>query len=1090
MNLQKIIKIFLFINLNIIFQFSYALQPSDIWNQVFHFDMKNLDNDNNSSTQPVDNQSIDQLIDQANSHTGSQLSTSKQALFDAAWFSNRWGLLFDGINDLYTIQDHQDITVADEYSEKSFAVVIQTSSDISRLQTIYEQWGKDKWYAIQIENNKMYIWVWNSIDWPVWEQFKIADLWTIQENKIYNIIAYQNSNWDNNFAAYLNATLIKNILNVSSQKSHWACVMSGSFDCYMFANGWSIGIGATKNDTLRLSNQTEQIVDESHFYQGHIWELISWNTQLNSTQVQWLFEYFDTKWWIKKPQITIQKPEIIWSVSPGNSQIYISYNDFQNWAAIDISTDKLELYKWNWTDWWNNIANSFINFSTKEITNFEAKYDAVWLTQWKYKLIFRIEKINGEFDVQQREFFVGLLSPEEIQNPVFHYDAQDINADNNFNNNPVNNSRVQTLVDKFNGYNAIQNNTSNRPILEENIINNFSAIKFNGSNQYFDIANTADINTRNNPPYTQKTFAAVFKTWNDINSFQTIYEQWWNARWYSFVVDNGHVYAWVWNTSEWDNGHKYKSVDLWIAQPNTTYFAMIVQDSQSNIDEQNTLKIYLNWNLSSVQNHVDAQRNHPGAISIWRVNGNSVSASTNTVVGSSWHFFDGYIWELISWNFALDQAEVNGIQEYFSQKWWIVLFSEKFPIPSPTSDTTPTYTFISNRVWNLNYTGSCSSTTTQANIWENIINLSADNTGSPLNNGIYDDCSIILTDENGFTHVLNITPFEVIATSYTLTELSEIVSPSANHFPEYAFSSPIEWQIEYFWTCSSNTNFAVVWNNTITFNYLPDWNYDNCYLRVNNGGAQQSEYLLITPFIISSSAPVFWNINIANGELLASKNNILEISYSDSWSLNLSSANLQIQKYNSVSANWWNDISSLVSTQNNISQNQATYQINVNEFWKYRFIFSIENIYGTYWEISQDFFIDEPSFSVDSSQINMWNINSQNINFSTPVEIRVETLWAEFDMKIKKSWDFSSHNNTINQFNGNTWYGYDSTPLDWNLTNISNVETFANQSKNINVNWEKNIYTYYIRLGAIIDELQSAGDYSGNIQFGIQLIYD
>ncbi|MGB2110552.1 MAG: hypothetical protein ACPHY8_01075 [Patescibacteria group bacterium] len=109
--------------------------------------------------------------------------------------------------------------------------------------------------------------------------------------------------------------------------------------------------------------------------------------------------------------------------------------------------------------------------------------------------------------MKQREFFVGLLSPEEIQNPVFHYDAQDINADNNFNNNPASNSRIQTLVDKFNGYNAVQNNTANRPILEENIINNFSAIKFNGSNQYFDISNNADINTRNNPFYTQKTFA-------------------------------------------------------------------------------------------------------------------------------------------------------------------------------------------------------------------------------------------------------------------------------------------------------------------------------------------------------------------------------------------------------------------------------------------------------------------------------------------------------------------------------------------------------------------------------------------------------
>jgi hypothetical protein len=51
----------------------------------------------------------------------------------------------------------------------------------------------------------------------------------------------------------------------------------------------------------------------------------------------------------------------------------------------------------------------------------------------------------------------------------------------------------------------------------------------------------------------------------------------------------------------------------------------------------------------------------------------------------------------MSWNYALDQADVNGIQEYFSQRWDVVTFSEKFPIPSPTSDSTPAYTFITNK---------------------------------------------------------------------------------------------------------------------------------------------------------------------------------------------------------------------------------------------------------------------------------------------------------------------------------------------------------------------------------------------------------
>ncbi len=1090
MNLHKIILLLLFIITSSVSNITNALQPDEISDQVFHFDMNNLDNDNNPNTQPIDNINISELIDQANAHTWSQDDINKQARFDSTGFSRASGLFFDGINDLYTISDHIDIASSDEYTEKSFAVVVKTSSDISRLQTIYEQWGKDKWYAIQIENGNMYIWLYNTIDWPSGQQFKIADLWQIEQNTVYNIIAYQNSNTTNNFAVYFNGALIKNILSVSSQKSHGACVMSGSFECYMFANGWSIGIWATKNDTLRLSNSNQEIIDEWHFYQGHIWELASWNTALTTSEIQWLFEYFDTKWWIKKPEINIIKPEISGSVAVWNSQIHLSYNDFQNGKTIDITSDTLELYKWNWVDWWNNITNSFINFSSKEVRNFEAKYDAIWLTKWKYRIIFRIEKINWEFDIVQRDFFVGALLPGEIQNPVFHYDAQDVNADNNFNNNPANNSRIQTLVDKFNGYNANQNTQNNRPRLEENIINNFPAIRFNGTNQYFDIWNQADINNRNNPAYTQKSFAAVFKTGNDVNIFQTIYEQWWNARGYSFVIDNGHVYAWVWNTPEWDNGHQYKSVDLWLAQPNTTYFAMIVQDSQTNDDTKNTLKIYLNGNLASVQDHVDAQRNHPGGISIWRVNGNSVSASTNTVVGSSWFFFDWHIWELISWNFALDQADVNGVQEYFSQKWWIVLFSEKFPIPSPTSDATPAYTFLTNKVGSLSYAWWCSSNVTQASIWENVINLAADNLGTPLNNGVYDNCSIILTDENGFTHVLNITPFEVIATSYTLSEITPIESPTSNHFPEYTFSSPIEWSIEYFWTCSSNTNFANIWNNSITLNYLPDGNYDNCYLRVNNWWAQQSEYLLISPFIINSQAPIFWNINISDGQLLASKNNTLIISYTDNGSINTSSANLEIQKFNALSTTWWNDISWSLATQTNINQTQASYQINVSEFWKYRFIFSIENIYWTRGEIMQEFYIDEPNFSVDSSQINIWNINAQNINFSTPVEIRVETIGAQFDMKIKKSWDFSSHNNTINEFNGTNWYWYDSTPLDGNLTNISNVETFANQSKNVNTNWEKNTYTYYVRLGAIIDQLQSAWDYSWNIQFGIQLIYD
>lgn len=1088
--IKKLLTYFLLLWLLIQYNISFAFFPQDIWNNVFHFDMNNLDGDDNSATQPGNNQSIQTLLDQANSHTGSQSNITKQAKFDSGAFKNRWALLFDGLNDLYTLEDHSDITNSEEFQQKSFAVVVQTSNNISSLQTIYEQWAKDKWYAIQIENGKLYVWVWNTISWPNWEQFKIADLWEIQQNQAYNIIMTQNSSADNTLQVYLNGNLVKNILNVSAQTSHGSCTLSGSFDCYLFANGWSIGIWATKNETLRLSNSTQQAVEEDHFYQWHIWELISWNSSLSQQDAMQLFGYFDTKWWITQPEISIQTPAEVGSVNIWDSKIYITYNDFQNGNSIDINSDDIKLYKWTSGVLWNDISDSYINSFTKIVSAYEAKYDLVGMTKWKYRLEFSISKSNWESSTSYRDFYVWELLPNEVPNPVFHYDAQDINGNNNFSDEPWNNSRVTTWVDKFNWFNAQQSTNNLKPRVSLNTINGFQAIWFDGSTQYFDIANQTEINTRRDPLYDEKSFAAVFKTWNDVNTFQTIYEQGWNIRWYSFVIDQWYVYAWVWNTNEWDNGHKYKSVNLWIAQPNTTYFAMIVQDSQYAQDEQNTLKIYLNGNLSSVQDHTDPQNRHTWAISIWRVNGNSVSASTNTVVSSSWDYFNGHLWELISWNFALDQADVNGIQEYFSQKWWIVLFSEKYPIPTPTSDATPSYTFVSNRSGTLQFSGSCNSTATQAVVWENIITLSSDALWNDLNVGIYDDCIIELLDDNGYSHVLNITPFEVIATSYTLTEVQPISSPTSNHFPEYTFESPIEWQIEYFWSCNSNTQYAVIWNNTITLNYLADGIYDNCYLKVNNGWNQQSEYLLISSFEIRSQAPVFWNSTIQENQILAKWNKLLQINYTDSSGINTSSAQIQLQKFDSLSQNWWNDISNSFMTQNNISQNQAEYQLNIPDFWRYRIIFEIENIHGAKSTFSREFYIDNPALTIDSSQLNIGDLNSQNINYSLPIAIQVETIWAEFDLKIKKNQDLTSHNNTIQEYNSSSWYGYDLAPMWSGLNTISSVETFANQSKNININGQKNIYTYYVRLWAIIDQLQSAWEYTGDIKFWIELKYD
>ena len=1061
--------------------------PSNISWGVFHFDLNNLDGDNNDATQPADNSKIQQLFDTANLHTTIQNNVQKQATFQSQGLNNKPALFFDGIDDIYAVDDSIDLASAENYDQKSFAIVFETSDDISSLQTLYEQGGKEKWYAIQIENWKLYAGVWNSVDWSVGDQFKIADLWNIEQNTVYNVILYQNSQTNNHFKVYLNGELKKSILSVWSQKTHGACVVSGSFDCYMFANGGSIGIGATKNDTLRLSDSIQQTWDEIHHFKWKIWELASWNNDLSNSEVQWLFGYFDTKWIIKKTSISIQSPAKIWVVPEWNSEIYITYNDFQNWAAINLASDNLQLYKWNGTSWWTDIASTYIYFSGKTMNQFEAKYPLLGITKWKYRLEFSIAKTNGDISTKIRDFYVWSLEPNELNNLLFHLDAQDINGDGNLTNNPNNNARVTTWTDAQNGFNAYQNTNNKKPRYKTNTINGKGSIEFDGSNDVFLIDNKSVLNTASS--YTEKSFATVFKTGNDINTFQTIYEQWWTVRWYSFVVHNGNIYAWVWNKNEWDTGHKYKSVNLWPAQPNTVYFSIIVQDSKTLDDTKNTLSIYLNGNLSSQQIHVDKQIKHSGRIWLWAVRNDTVRASDNVGVSTTeGHYFGWNIWEMISWNYALDQADVNGVQEYFSQRWDVVTFSEKFPIPSPTSDSTPAYTFITNKSGSLSYGGSCSSIATVATVGENTINLSSDASWTPLSNGIYNDCIIILTDDLWFSHNLNITSFEVIATSYTLAEVVAIPTPNSNHFPSYSFSSPINWNIEFFGSCGSNDNYANIWNNTITLNYLPDGFYSNCYVRVNNW-INQSEYLLISPFQISSSAPVFWTGTLSDNMLIPSKNFPLVINYTDDSGIETTSKNIVLQKYNPLSWLWGPDISPTDLIENSIGLESANLQWNFSTFWKYRLQFTIGNIHGTASTYEKIFYIDEVELNINTWNIDLWTLNTQNINFSNPVEIQVKTLWAKFDILMQENLIPVYKTEILPWYNGTEWFWHEKSPFNGSLQKISWIETIWTQSKNININWEKNTYSYFIRLWAIISPEQAAGNYNWEMRFGINLDY-
>jgi hypothetical protein len=83
-----------------------------------------------------------------------------------------------------------------------------------------------------------------------------------------------------------------------------------------------------------------------------------------------------------------------------------------------------------------------------------------------------------------------------------------------------------------------------------------------------------------------------------------------------------------------------------------------------------------------------------------------------------------------------------------------------------TNDTTPNYTFSTNKAGTITYSGSCASTTTNATKGENTITLNA------LTEGTYSNCTIKITDqENNISNELTISEFIIDTTPPTITLL-------------------------------------------------------------------------------------------------------------------------------------------------------------------------------------------------------------------------------------------------------------------------------------------------------------------------------
>ena len=209
---------------------------------------------------------------------------------------------------------------------------------------------------------------------------------------------------------------------------------------------------------------------------------------------------------------------------------------------------------------------------------------------------------------------------------------------------------------------------------------------------------------------------------------------------------------------------------------------------------------------------------------------------------------------------------VNSCSEGFKEEYLkiSIVLKEVTAITTPTTDTTPDYTFSSTESGANTYGGSCSSSTTIATTGNNTITLNT------LSVGTYADCTITVSktistenSEKKLSGSLTITSFTVTSsndtTAPTIAEVTAVATPTNDKTPDYTFSSTEAGTITYGGSCSSSTTSANTDNNTITFSTLDNGTYSNCTIKVSktmttkNSESNLSGSLTITSFTVSSS---------------------------------------------------------------------------------------------------------------------------------------------------------------------------------------------------------------------------------------------
>jgi hypothetical protein len=238
--------------------------------------------------------------------------------------------------------------------------------------------------------------------------------------------------------------------------------------------------------------------------------------------------------------------------------------------------------------------------------------------------------------------------------------------------------------------------------------------------------------------------------------------------------------------------------------------------------------------------------------------------------------------------------------------------------------------------------------------------------------------------------------------------------------------------------------------------------------------------------------PVIQGTNFASWALLPWGTHDLVINYSDidSW-INISSDIIALYKWNWIT--WWVDISAtwLNLWSKVITWISSTYPTNNLGFWKYKYDFHIHDNSRNGSSIWTVFYIDDPEMIVSTWSLDIGLLSTGELIISPwEIIITVKTVWAWFDLILNKTSEMDEINwIEMIDWNWVTWIWYDTDPYSSSINTINTNEILVSNNLNVNINWEKNIHIYKLKIWSLIDYEQAAWIYQASLDIGISLTY-